>query len=75
MKKLLFILLLAGCCTLQKDYVEQDRRNYETLAPRVRKMLETTTEYDADQKQDIEDRLQGWDTKSAAAMEAVSDER
>lgn len=65
------LVLLAGCCSLNENYIRQDRANYETLAPRVRKMLVTTTEYDDDQKQDIEDRLQGWDASSAAGMETI----
>lgn len=68
------IFLLAGCCTLNEDYIRQDRANYETLAPRVRKMLKTTKEFDDVQKLDIEDRLEAWDTKSAAAMATLKKE-
>ena len=76
MRKFLFpvILILAGCGSLHEDYVRQDRANYETLAPRIRKMLTSTTEYDDAQKQDIEDRLQGWDAKSAAAVATFNKE-
>ena len=70
---LLALVLCTGCCTLNQDYVKQDRKNYETLAPRIRKMLTSTTEYDDSQKQDIEDRLQGWDTKTAAGLEAFGE--
>ena len=70
MRNLLFvsIIMLAGCGSLQENYVKQDRANYETLAPRVRKLMETSDHYDADQEQDIEDRLQGWDAKTTAAL-------
>ena len=75
MKKMLFALvLLAGCGTLHEKYVKQDRANYETLAPRVRKMLTSTTEYDDDQKQDIEDRLKAWDLKTTEALKSLEDE-
>jgi len=63
--KILLVLLLSGC--LCQDYVEQDRRNYDTLAPRITRMLGSTTEYDEDQKQDIKDRLQSWDTRLTQA--------
>lgn len=70
MKKLLLagIIMLAGCGSLQESYVKQDRANYETLAPRVRKLMETSEHYTAEQEQDIEDRLQGWDAKTTQAL-------
>jgi hypothetical protein len=75
MKNLLYasIILLAGCCTLNENYIRQDRKNYETLAPRIRTMLETTAAFDDAQKRDIEDRLQGWDAKSTQAMETLAE--
>jgi len=76
MRKLMLglTLVLAGCGSLHENYVKQDRANYETLAPRVRKMLKTTTEYDAAQKQDIEDRLQAWDASSQAGMDSIKEQ-
>lgn len=66
-------IVLAGCGTLNEKYVKQDRMNYETLAPRIRKMLTSTTEYDGDQKKDIEDRLQAWDTWSAEGVASLEE--
>ena len=73
MKKTILVLaiLLSGCGSLQENYVKQDRANYETLAPRIRKLMETSDHYDADQEQDIEDRLQGWDAKTTQALAAI----
>ena len=72
MKKLILALvLLCGCGSLHENYVRQDRANYETLAPRIRKMMTTTTEYTPVQQADIEDRLQGWDAKTLAALESL----
>lgn len=73
MRKLMLglTLVLAGCGSLHEGYVRQDRANYETLAPRVRKMLKTTTEFDAQQKTDIYDRLEAWDASSQAGMDAI----
>lgn len=73
MKKLIGLLLVAGCCSLPVDYVKQDRRNYETLAPRIRKLLETSDYYDEDQEADIEDRLQAWDFKTAQALASIAE--
>lgn len=69
MKKLLLvcIIALAGCCTLNEDYVQQDRKDFDTFAPRVRKMIDDTTLYDAAQKQDMRDRLEGRDARITAA--------
>jgi len=69
------VLLATACSSLPEKYVKQDRANYETLAPRIRKLMETSDHYSEDQEEDIEDRLQGWDARSAAAMEAIQDER
>lgn len=74
MKKLIYgLILMAGCCTLNADYIKQDRQNYETLAPRIRKMLRSTAEYSPAQKQDIEDRLNGWDVRTSQGILAVEE--
>ncbi len=76
MRQMLFILvLLAGCGTLHENYVKQDRANYETLAPRIRKLMETSDHYDEDQEADIEDRLQGWDAKTTQALATLKEEQ
>jgi len=73
MKKMLFaVVLLAGCGTLNEKYVKQDRANYETLAPRIRAMLQETKLYDKDQKADIEDRLNSWDVWTTEGLESVT---
>ncbi len=62
------VIFLAGCGSLHESYVQQDRANYETLAPRVRKLMETSDHYTPKQEQDIEDRLQGWDAKTLQGL-------
>ena len=75
MKKLLFCcLILFSGCSLNENYVRQDRANFETLAPRIRKMMTTTTEYDESQKGDIEDRLQLWKARITQAEAALKED-
>lgn len=73
MRILLVSLLLSGCCGLQQVYVEQDRRNYDTLAPRIEKLMETSDHYDEDQEQDIRDRLVGWNLRITKGEESFSE--
>jgi len=63
MRRLAIILVLffSGCCTLNENYVKQDRMNYETLAPRIRIFVSSSDQFTDDQKQDIKDRLEAWD--------------
>jgi len=66
------VFLFVGCGTLHEKYVEQDRANFETLAPRIRKMMDASDVYTDEQEGDIEDRLQLWDmrlTQAEAALE------
>ena len=72
MRKLLLslVLIFSGCGSLHEEYVKQDRNNYETLWPRIEKMLESTTEYDDDQKADIQDRGNAWDAWTTQGMKA-----
>ncbi len=71
-KYLLILVLLSGCETLHENYVKQDRQNYETLAPRIEKMMETSDHYTEDQEQDIKDRLKAWDAWTTQAMETFA---
>ena len=76
MKKYLCILiLLVGCGSLHEDYVKQDRANYETLAPVISSLLAESKKMSAADKADVEDRLQGWDTKTTAALESIAKEK
>lgn len=61
------VFLFAGCGTLHEKYVKQDRANYETLAPRIRKMMTDSEVYTETQEGDIEDRLQLWDARLTQA--------
>jgi len=73
MRPLLFALIFAtGCCTVQRHDVEQSRRNYNTLAPRIHKMLKTST-YSKEQRQDIRDRLTAWDLRISKKEKALND--
>lgn len=57
MNKLLVTLaLLAGCCSPG----ELDRKNYETLAPKIYRLLDGEKLSD-DEEQDVRDRLVIWD--------------
>lgn len=67
MKKLLIILFMTGCCTLNEDYVRQDRKDFDTMTPRIMRMLNDTTLFTDFQKGDIEDRLNARDAKISAA--------
>ena len=69
MKNLLYvsILFLAGCCTLNEAYVKQDRKDFDTLRPRIEAMLDETSLYDEHQKQDIRDRLNGREARITQA--------
>jgi hypothetical protein len=58
---------------LQKEYVQQDRRSYDTLAPRIEKLMETSDHYDEDQEQDIRDRLNMWEARILIAEEALGE--
>lgn len=57
MKKLLLIILLSGCCTLNEDYVRQDRKDFNTFTPRIEKMINESTFYTDAQKEDMRDRI------------------
>lgn len=61
MKYIWVLVLCTGCCGLNEAYVKQDRANYETLAPVVRKYLNETDILDDETEADVEDRLQAWD--------------
>ena len=79
MKKLLLAmtLLFAGCCTLQEDYIRQDRKDFATFTPRIKVMIAETTKYDAAQKQDMLDRLTARDlriTEAEAYIKGKKDE-
>lgn len=74
MKYLLCLVLLTGCGSLDAAYVKQDRANYETLAPRVRELLDKTDIFPADEEDDIRDRLNGWDARSANGVKALGDQ-
>lgn len=63
-----------GCGSLQAQYVAQDAANYRTLAPRVRAMVDETSLYDSDQKQDIRDRLVAWELRIKKAQENIASE-
>jgi len=75
MKNLLLVcvIALAGCCTLNEDYVRQDRKDFDTFAPRVEKMINETTLYDEDQKQDMRDRLKGRDARITLAEDFIKE--
>lgn len=72
MKRLLLGLVLAGC-SLNADYVRQDRNNYETLAPVVRRYIEDTSIYPPEKEDDILDRLEAWDAWSSAGMRSINE--
>lgn len=74
MKKLILILFLTGCCTLNQDYVEQDRKDFDTFTPRIEKMIDDTTLYSDAQKQDMKDRLKARDARITQAEETFTDE-
>ena len=67
------VFLFVGCGTLHEKYVKQDRANFETLAPRIRKMMDASEVYDDDQEADIEDRLQLWDARLTQAEAALKE--
>ena len=73
MRKVLLglVVVLAGCGTLHEKYVRQDRANYETLAPRVRKMMAASEVYSPMQEKDIEDRLVACDTLTAVSIATI----
>jgi len=67
------VIVFSGCCGLQQAYVEQDRRDFDTMTPRVKRMIEATDLYDDDQKQDMLDRLTGRDLRITRGEEAFSE--
>lgn len=71
MRKLVIslVIIFAGCGSLHEKYVKQDRANYETLEPRIRKLMETSEHYTETQEDDIKDRLQLWDARLIQAEE------
>jgi hypothetical protein len=69
------VFLFVGCGTLHEKYVNQDRSNFDTLAPRVRKLMETSEHYTAEQEGDIEDRLQLWDARVTQAEATLKKEK
>jgi hypothetical protein len=71
----LILLILISGCSLHEDYVRQDRANYETLAPVVRKLLDTSDHYDDDFEKDIEDRLNSWDAWSSSAIASIESDQ
>jgi hypothetical protein len=71
MKRFLIILFLATGCGLNEDYIKQDRKDYDTFAPRVMKMIDETSLYDNEQKQDMRDRLEARNARIKAAEEYV----
>ena len=74
MKRLLVLLaLVTGCGSLHADYVRQDRANYETLAPVVRRLIQESDVLDPDEEADVEDRLNGWDARTSAAVKSLED--
>ena len=72
---LILMLLLCGCGSLHESYVKQDRNNYETLWPRVEKMLEATDIFDEDQEKDINDRGEAWDAWTTQGMNSFKKEK
>jgi len=77
MKKLLIsaVLALTACGSLQESYVKQDRKNFETLAPRIRTMMAKSDVYTPAQEADIEDRLQAWEAWTDAALKTIEEEK
>jgi hypothetical protein len=76
MKKLILILFLTGCCTLNQDYVRQDRKDFDTFTPRIEKMIDDTTLYTGAQKEDMRDRLKARNlriTEAEALLEKPSE--
>ena len=70
MRLLLASLLLSGCCSVtQRSYVEQDKANFDTLAPRILDLVERTRSLDKEQKQDIRDRLTAWERRILKALD------
>ena len=76
MKKMMMLaaMLLVGCGSLQRQYVEQDAADFKTMSPRVLKMIDETQLYDEDQKQDMRDRLTARELRIQKALESLSDE-
>ena len=76
MKKYLCILVLfVGCGNLHEDYVKQDRANYETLAPVISSLLAESKKMSENDKADVQDRLEGWDAKTTAALESIAKDK
>jgi hypothetical protein len=71
MKRFLAILLLASGCSLHADYVRQDRANYETWAPLIRRYVAETDIYSSTFEQDQLDRLEAWDAWTTAGVASI----
>jgi hypothetical protein len=70
LSSLLFVVLLSGCGSLDKNYIDADNDTYNEVAPRVEKLMhgEKLTEEDS---KDFKRLMNSWKVRVTTAKKSV----